>query len=71
MTMPAADMSKLPTAEKLRLVAALWDSIEADAEITLTDEQWSEINRRMRATDADPAGLVPEHEMRRRLGLSP
>lgn len=63
------DPMKLPTAEKLRLVAALWDSIE-DADVRLTDDQWQEIQRRIQATDADPAALVSHAEMRKRLNLA-
>jgi putative addiction module component (TIGR02574 family) len=67
--MPASlDMSKLSVTEKLRLVAELWDSLDKDAEIELSEDQLAEINRRLSATDADPNSLVSDADMRRRLG---
>lgn len=68
MASPASDLRQLPTDQKLRLLAELWDSIEESADIALTEEQWAEIRRRMARTDANPAELVSYEEMRRRLG---
>lgn len=66
--MPASlDISKLTSDEKLRLMAQLWDSL-SESEVALSAEQLAEIRRRLAATDADPASLVSDTEMRRRLG---
>lgn len=67
--MPASlDKSKLSAAEKLRLVSELWDSLDKDADVTLTNDQIAEIELRSKATDEKPDSLVSDADMRRRLG---
>lgn len=47
-------LRQLPLDERLRLVEDLWDSIAADeAVLPLTDEQKSELDRRLDAYEAD------------------
>jgi len=58
-----AKLRSLPLDERVRLVEDLWDSIAADqAALPLTDEQKSELDRRLDAyeTDGDPGR--PAHE---------
>ncbi len=49
-----ADLSALPIDDRLRLVQLLWDSIPAEAEVRVSDDQQIELNRRIEAHDADP-----------------
>jgi putative addiction module component (TIGR02574 family) len=47
-------LSKLPLDERIKLVEELWDSIAADQKaLPLTDEQKSELDRRLDAYEAD------------------
>jgi len=49
-----AKLRGLPLVERVRLVEDLWDSIAADqATLPLTDEQKSELDRRLNAYEAD------------------
>ncbi len=50
--MPMLDLSRMTATEKLDLIGALWDSIEA-AHIPLTDEQSAELDRRYATLDED------------------
>jgi len=67
-----AKLRGLPLNERLRLVEDLWDSIAADqAALPLTDEQKTELDRRLDAyeSDANPGRPAAEvvAEIRRRL----
>ena len=47
-------LSKLPVAERIKLVEELWDSIASDQKaLPLTDEQKAELDRRLDAYEAD------------------
>jgi putative addiction module component (TIGR02574 family) len=49
-----ANLRKLPLNERIRLVEDLWDSIAADQSVlALTEEQRSELDRRLDAYEAD------------------
>jgi len=49
-----ANLRKLPIDERIRLVEDLWDSIAADqSALALTDEQRSELDRRLDAYEVD------------------
>ena len=62
---------KLPIAERLDLVEAIWDSLadspEAEAAFALTDEQRVELDRRLEEHLQDPSSAIPWEEVRRRL----
>ncbi len=62
-----ADLSTLPIDDRLRLVQLLWDSIPAEAEVTVSDEQRIELNRRIAAHDADPDSAMNREDLERRL----
>jgi len=62
-----ADLSALPIDDRLRLVQLLWDSIPADAEMTVSDNQQIELNRRIAAHDADPDSAISREDLERRL----
>ncbi len=51
-----SDLLKLPVAERLRLVEAIWDSIAAVPEaVELSAEQRQELERRWNAYQEDPS----------------
>ena len=66
------NLHTLPIGERIRLVEDIWDSIAADqASLPLTDEQRTELDRRLDAYEADnikglEAGEVIE-DIKRRL----
>ena len=62
-----ADLSTLPIDDRLRLVQLLWDSIPAEAEVTVSDEQRIELNRRIAAHDADPDSAMNREDLEHRL----
>jgi putative addiction module component (TIGR02574 family) len=64
------DLLKLPPSERADLALALWESLsDADraAEVALSPEQESELDRRLAEHTADPTSAVPWEEVRRRL----
>jgi putative addiction module component (TIGR02574 family) len=53
------EVLRLPLAERLRLVEALWDSIAADsAALPLTGAQRAELDRRLAEHEANPDDVV-------------
>ena len=53
------EVLRLPLAERLRLVEALWDSIAADsAALPLTDAQRAELDRRLAEHEANPDDVI-------------
>ena len=72
MTSPYLDaILKLPVPDRLDLVEAIWDSLagspEAEAAFELTDEQRTELDRRLAEHLADPSSAIPWEEVRQRL----
>ncbi len=63
-----SDLLKLPVAERIRLVEAIWDSIAAvpDA-VELSAEQCQELDRRWAAYERDPSAGTPWVEVRSRI----
>jgi putative addiction module component (TIGR02574 family) len=65
-----SQLLKLPADARADLAMALWESLsgsERESELTLTEEQGVEIDRRWAEHLADPASAVPWSEVRRRL----
>ena len=58
-----SELTSLPVAERLRVVESLWDSIEADAPVTVPPEQRVEIDRRVQAHEANPDELLTWDEV--------
>jgi putative addiction module component (TIGR02574 family) len=58
----------LAAAKKIQHVQDLWDAIAAEAaDVGLTPAQRKELERRIRAHDADPGATSPWQEVRRRV----
>jgi putative addiction module component (TIGR02574 family) len=63
-----AEVLRLPIAERIRLVEAIWDSItEVPNEVGLTDEQKAELDRRLEAFEKNPDEGSTWSEVRARL----
>jgi putative addiction module component (TIGR02574 family) len=65
---PLSDLLKLPVAERLKLVEAIWDSIaEAPDGVHLTEAQRAELERRLADYYKDPDAGSPWHEVKARI----
>lgn len=67
---PLSELLKLPPNDRAELAMALWESlsdVEREAELTLTDEQAAELDRRWAEHLANPQTAVPWSDVRRRL----
>jgi putative addiction module component (TIGR02574 family) len=60
----------LSPAEKIELLDALWESLEAD-EVPLTDAQRAELDRRIARYEQDPADVIPWEQVRTGLFKKP
>ncbi len=58
-----SELTSLPIADRLRVVASLWDSIEADAPVSLAPEQRVELERRVQAHEKNPDELLTWSEV--------
>ncbi len=69
MSQSIEEFRKLSVAERIQLVEDLWDSIAVDspAAVLLTPVQREEIQRRVKAHDADPSTAVPWEQVRSEL----
>ena len=71
--MPSASLSellKLPAQDRAELALALWDSlsdVQREAELSLTQAQEAELDRRWAQHLEDPDSAVPWDVVRRRL----
>ena len=61
------DFSKLSVAERIQLAEELWDSIPESAEISLTDAQRAELDRRLEDLEQHPDAGEPWEVVRARL----
>ena len=58
--MTITELRALPASERLRLVSGLWDSLAGeDADISLSDQQMVELDRRRAELEADPTKGIP------------
>jgi putative addiction module component (TIGR02574 family) len=68
MSTNVTDLLRLSEAERIQLAQDLWDSIpEKSAALSLTNEQRSELTRRLAEHDQDPSTAIPWSEARQRL----
>ena len=62
-----ADLAALPVDDRLRIVQLLWDTIPPEADVILSSDQRRELERRIKAHDADPSSAIGRQELERRL----
>ena len=62
-----SEMTAFPVADRLRVVESLWDSIESDTRVSLSPEQLAELDRRVRAHEANPDELLSRDQVLDRL----
>ena len=65
-----SEILKLPANERAELAMALWESLTdagRDAELALTAEQETELDRRWAEHVADPTSAIPWEDIRRKL----
>ena len=55
---------QLPEPDRLRLIAALWETVPAESEAPFSDEWAREIERRVAELDAGTAQTVPWSQIR-------
>ena len=68
MSVSREELQRLPLAERLDLVEELWDSIARESEqLTLTQAQIEELDRRLADYEQDPEQGVPWEEVRDRI----
>jgi len=66
--MSISELLKLPVAERIKLVEAIWDSIAAAPDaLELTDAEREELDRRWTAYERDPSVGSPWAEVRARI----
>jgi len=61
------DYSKLSVAERIQLAEELWDSIPESADVTLSDGQKAELDRRLEDLERHPDAGEPWEVVRARL----
>jgi len=62
------EVLRLPVAERIRIVEAIWDSIADSPEaLDLSDEQKGELDRRLEALEKNPDAGSPWSEVRDRV----
>ena len=59
-----SDAARLPLAERLQLIEALWDTVPEDAIPPLSDEWLSEIQKRSAEYDGGSVTAIPWEEVR-------
>ena len=63
-------IESLSAAEKLELLDAVWESLEAGA-ASLTDTQREELDRRIAHHEQNPSGVIPWEQVRAELFRKP
>ena len=62
------EVLRLPVAERIRIVEAIWDSIADSPEaLDLSEEQKAELDRRLEALEKNPDAGSPWSEVRNRV----
>jgi putative addiction module component (TIGR02574 family) len=65
---PSFDFTRLTVSERIQLAEDLWDSVRVqDAELTLTDAQSTELDRRLDDLAQEPGAAGPWGEVRSRI----
>ena len=63
-------IESLSAAEKVELLEAVWESLEADA-LSLTEAQRTELDFRIERHHKDPSDVIPWEQLRSRLFKKP
>ncbi|MEO8496888.1 MAG: addiction module protein [Planctomycetota bacterium] len=58
-----SELTSLPVADRLRVVESLWDSINAEAPISISPDQRAELDRRVKAHEKNPDELITWNEV--------
>jgi putative addiction module component (TIGR02574 family) len=53
-----SELTSLPVTDRLRVVESLWDSIDAEAPVSVSPEQRAEIERRIQSHETNPGELL-------------
>ncbi len=61
----------LSVAEKVELLDAVWESLEANALLSLTDAQRAELDNRIRRHEQNPSDVIPWEQVRAGLFKKP
>ena len=56
-------VTSLPISGRLRLVQAVWESLPADIDIGLSEQQQAEIDGRVMSHDTDPSSSISRDEL--------
>ncbi len=68
MSVNLSEVLKLPVDERLKLVESIWNSIaEFPDSLELTKAQRQELDRRLKAYEADPTAGIPWSELKSQL----
>lgn len=68
MSSDLSELSRLSTAEKLRLIESLWDEVSTDpSAVPVEDWQKAELDRREAEAEASPEAGSPWHEVKERI----
>ncbi len=59
-----ADATRLPVADRIHLIDAIWETLPADSLPPLSDEWIAEIQRRSAEYDSGSAEIVPWEEVK-------
>ena len=71
-TANTTELTRLPVAERLKLIEQLWDSLEAEVDsLPLSDWQRKEIDDRIEALESGTSVGAPWDEVRRRITGKP
>ena len=52
------ELCALPVDDRLKVVAAVWDSLPEEAAVPISGEECAELNRRLDAYDANPEDVL-------------
>ncbi|MFT5525900.1 MAG: putative addiction module component (TIGR02574 family) [Pirellulaceae bacterium] len=58
-----SELAALPINDRLRVVESLWDSIDADAPLSVSPDKRAEIDRRIEAHEKNPNELITWDEV--------
>ena len=66
-TLQELGIDRLNNEERLRLIGEIWESLAPIDQLEIPESHCEELDRRLAAADADPAGSRPWEEVRARL----